>query len=134
MDNRNKILILLTSIFFAGCCYNFEKEIEKMIGFSVSGKIKYETKTEQWDGFQGNGFRVIVYKIKDLNYFIQHIKVDKFNEVDFNNPNNPFAKSEILPFVINGKGFYVSVYTDQKYELVIIDLTNQKLIYHYVFM
>jgi hypothetical protein len=126
--------MLLVSMFLLGCSSHDVKETEKMIGFAVPGKIKYEKKIEQWDNFHGDGFKVIVYKIKDLDYFIQHIKVDKFNEIDFNDPNNPFAKSEIVPFVTNGKGFYISVLTDQEDKSVVIDLTNQKLIYYLILM
>jgi hypothetical protein len=134
MDNKNKILMLLVSMFLFGCSSHNVKEIEKMIGFAVYGKIKYETKTEQWDNFHGDGFKVIVYKIKDLDYFIQHIKADKFNKFDFNDPNNPLVDWDVMPFITNGKGFYISVFTDREYRLIVIDLINQKLIYNYVSM
>jgi hypothetical protein len=136
MDNlKDKILMLFVSISLFGCISHDVKEAEKMVGFAVSKQIKYETKTEYWNDFNGEGFKIIVYKIKNLDYFIQHIKTDKFNEFDFNDTNNPFAKSEIAAFITNGKGYYITLSKEQVYyKAVVIDLFNKQLIYYYVSM
>ena len=55
-----------------------------MIRFAVSNKLKYETKTEGWNNFNDDGFKAIAIKMKSLDYFIQHIKADRFNKFDSN--------------------------------------------------
>lgn len=136
MDNlKGKIIGLIFSLLFFGCGNNHDiKEAEKIIGFKLSSKVKFEKKKEHWNDFNGNGFKILIYGFSDVNYFTVLNNSKKFNEFDFSNTDNPFSNSEVTEFIKGGQGFYKSINNEQESKSVIIDLENKKVIYYYISM
>jgi len=130
---RNKIWVLVASIFLLGCTH-YIKDAEELSGLNLKGKVKFEKKKEYWDNWQGNGFRALVYNITDINYFNSHKNDKGAQEFDFSDKNNPFANSIITEFINNGKGYYYSLDSKQKETALVVDLKNRKMVYYYIFM
>ena len=138
MDNLKDKIVIFTfsifSIFLSGCDNHDIKEAEKLSGLNLNNKVKFEKKKEQWNNFNGNGFKILVYNITDINYFNNHKNNKNITEFDFCDRNNPFANSEITEFINNGKGYYYSFFSEQESKILVVDMKNGKMIYYYTSM
>lgn len=64
---RHLTLFILCFIFIA-CERASLKRAENLLNFSLNNSVCFLQKHEYWDDFNGNGFRVEVYNILDMNY------------------------------------------------------------------
>lgn len=102
--------------------------------FGLLNKVKFENKKEFWNDFNGNGFKILIFRFSDVDYFTVFYNSKKFEKFDFNDVDNPFSNSEITEFILGGHGFYKTIRNKQESVTVIIDLKNRKLIYYYISM
>lgn len=64
---RHLTLFILCFIFIA-CERASLKRAENLLNFSLNNSVCFLQKHEYWNDFNGNGFRVEVYNILDMNY------------------------------------------------------------------
>ena len=77
---RHLTLFILCFIFIA-CERASLKRAENLLNFSLNNSVCFLQKHEYWNDFNGNGFRVEVYNILDMNYITlipQHYNLTLF--------------------------------------------------------
>lgn len=135
---QDKAYIKLTFIIFfyllIGCGNNSITKIERFCGFKVGENLILIEKQENWNEFNGDGYKYKVYKVERLIDSIDEKAIEngfkKFNS----NIENPFSKSEFNSQTKNSIGFYKTQWEEQKTTTVVIDTINQKIIYYYSLM
>lgn len=129
MIARASLLFLL--FIFSSCRrYNMER-IEDTFSLTLNGKIKYENIEEQWNDFNGDGYKIIIFKIdnsEQAQLIDDAIKAD-FIKIPYEDLKSNFNTTEL-------KYFECNVYTNTKYmtnqtERITIDSCNNLLIYYY---
>ena|SRR5690554_542268 len=128
------ITALIISFMFASCTNNHLSDAEKIVGYSLKGKVEFLNKDEKWNDFNGNGYRVEVYKILQSSYFKERYTKEDFKSFDFKNIDNPLNNTDYSEFITNGAGFYKTVWIEDDIETVVIDTVNNKFLYYYSHM
>jgi hypothetical protein len=137
----SKIFVLLLIIFlsyacvllFLSCQNKSVENIEKILGCSVEKKIVFDEKKEQWNDFNGDGYKIMTYTIKEHHFrsIVNTIESKGFNKYD-GRCDESLSKSEVYPIVKSGAGFYKRRNVNDEVETLFIDTINKKMIYHYV--
>lgn len=109
-------------------------DAEKIFNHSLKGKVEYIDKDENWNDFNGNGYRTEVYDILDLSYINEKSKEENFKSFDFKNIDNPLNNTEYSKFLKNGAGFYKTVWLEDEIKTVVVDTLNNKFIYYHSLM
>ncbi|TAM92958.1 MAG: hypothetical protein EPN39_21210 [Chitinophagaceae bacterium] len=91
------------------------------------------SKSEHWNNFNGDGYRVEVYKILDPEYFKRKFN-DNFKVFDFRKKDNPLKNTNYSEYIENGAGFYKSLWNKDEIKTVVIDTVNNKFLYYYCSM
>jgi hypothetical protein len=126
-----RALILFLVFIFSGCKrYNMER-IEDIFSLTLNGKIKYEKIEEQWNDFNGDGYKIINFKIdksEQAQLIDEAIKAG-FVKIPYEDLKSNFNTAEL-------KYLECDVYTNTKYmtnqtERITIDSCNNLLIYYY---
>jgi len=119
---------------FSSCENKNLSDAEKFFGDSLIEKVEYLSSDEKWNDFNGNGFKVDVYEIIDLNY-IKDKSVDKnFKTFNFNENINPLDNTDYSKYIENGSGFYKTIWLKNEIKTIIVDTTNNKFLYYYNLM
>lgn len=128
------ITVLIISLMFSSCENKNLSDAEKFFGDSLIEKVEYLSSDEKWNDFNGNGFKVDVYEIIDLNY-IKDKSVDKnFKTFNFNENINPLDNTDYSKYIENGSGFYKTIWLKNEIKTIIVDTTNNKFLYYYNLM
>lgn len=109
-------------------------DAEKIFNHSLEGKVEYIEKEENWNDFNGNGYRTEVYRILDLNFIKEKSKEEDFKLFDFKNTDNPLNNTEYSKFLKNGAGFYKTIWLEDEIRTVVVDTLNKKFVYYYSIM
>lgn len=133
-DNILKFLIL--PLFFISGCFNPQIErIEIITGLDLSEYLTKQDERNQWNDFNGDGYKVILYKID--NYIIEELvasarnKKFKYYDEDDYESSSFLSNSKFTTLLNNSKGFYKTIWGNNEIETVIIDTTDNKLIYSF---
>ncbi|WP_417354154.1 hypothetical protein [Flavobacterium sp.] len=128
------ITVLIISLMFSSCVNKNLSDAEKFFGDSLIEKVEYLSSDEKWNDFNGNGFKVDVYEIIDLNY-IKGKSVDKnFKTFNFNENINPLDNTDYSKYIENGSGFYKTIWLENEIKTIVVDTTNNKFLYYYNLM
>jgi hypothetical protein len=129
-DNRI-FLILAFMLFFSACQNKSVTIMESFIGMKLKDKISFDSKSEQWNDFNGNGHKVLIYNIKEghLKSIAKESRERGFLNYDTNEENNHFSKSTLSPFIENSIGLYKTKEVKNEIHTVLIDMTNGKIFY-----
>lgn len=119
---------------FSSCTNNHLSDAEKIVGYSLKGKVEFLNKDEKWNDFNGNGYRVEVYKILDTTYFINKPIKEGFKSFDFNKTDNPLNNTDYSEFIENGAGVYKTVWIGDDIKIIVVDTVNNKFLYYYSYM
>lgn len=119
---------------FSSCVNKNLSDVEKFFGDSLIDKVEYLSSDEKWNDFNGNGFKVDVYEIIDLNY-IKDKSVDKnFKTFNFNESKSPLNNTDYSKYIENGSGFYKTIWLENEIKTIVVDTTNNKFLYYYNLM
>lgn len=109
-------------------------DAEKIFNHSLEGKVEYIEEDENWNDFNGNGYRTEVYSILDLKYINEKCKEEGFKLFNFKNIDNPLNNTEYSEFLQNGAGFYKTLWLEDEIKTVVVDTLNNKFIYYHSMM
>src|SRR5699024_2984928 len=96
---RYVIFLMLCPMFLFSCKENHLSQAEKIFGYPLKGKVEYLSKNEKWNNFNGNGYKVEVYKILDLEYFKNKFKDSEFKKFDFKLKGNPLSNTNYSEYI-----------------------------------
>lgn len=128
----NKIYLIVAIMMFFSSCQNKSVTImESFTGMKLKDKISFDSKSEQWNDFNGNGHKVMIYKVKEgqLESIAKESRKKGFKDYDTNEENNHFSKSTLAPFIENSSGLYKTKEENNEIHTVLIDMTNGKIFY-----
>lgn len=128
------ITVLIISLMFSSCVNKNLSDAEKFFGDSLRDKVEYLSSDEKWNDFNGNGFRVDIYEIKDLNYFKDKLIDKNFKTFNFNENNNPIDNTDYSKYIENGSGFYKTSWLENEIKTIVVNTTNNKFLYYYSLM
>src|SRR5690554_4345320 len=128
------ITVLIVSLMFTSCINKHLKDVEDIFGYSLKDKIEYLSKDEKWNDFNGNGFRVEIYEIIDLNYFKDKSLYKNFKSFNFKDNNNPLGNTDYSKYIQNGSGYYKTIWFENKIKTIVVDTTNNKFLFYYSLM
>lgn len=142
MENLNRIVIILFTLTFFSCTEYNMNEIEKYSGLSLENKITYNNRIKEWDNFKGDGCAFLIFDIKktyreDLKNKVKNKKWNEFG-IDSNSPNFSSEidiskhREEVSEYLHNAKGFFLREQTEKEIRNILIDTTNNRLIYYYI--
>ena len=106
---RNLTLLFLCFIFIA-CERPSLKRAENLLNFSLNNSVSFLQKHEYWNDFNGNGFRIEVYDILDMNYIKNMFEKSHLKSFNYNKKYDAIRNSECGKFINNGAGFYKTIW------------------------
>ncbi|MBF1418245.1 hypothetical protein [Prevotella histicola] len=127
---RNLTLLFLCFIFIA-CERPSLKRAENLLNFSLNNSVSFLQKHEYWNNFNGNGFRIEVYNILDMNYIRNMSEKSHLKSFNYNKKYDAIRNSECGKFINNGAGFYKTIWKGDNIETVVIDTLNKKFLFCY---
>ncbi|RRC96768.1 hypothetical protein EII32_11070 [Prevotella sp. OH937_COT-195] len=130
---RNFTLFILCIIFIA-CERSSLKRAENVLNFPLNNSVCFLQEYEYWNDFNGNGFRIEVYNILDMNYIRNMSEKSHLKSFNCNKKNDELRNSEYSKFINNGAGFYKTIWKDDNIETVVIDTLNKKFLFYYCFL
>ncbi|WP_417369485.1 hypothetical protein [Flavobacterium beibuense] len=128
------ITVLMISLMFSSCVNKNLSDAEKFFGDSLIDKVEYLSSDEKWSDFNGNGFKVDVYEIIDLNYIKDKSADKNFKTFNFNENINPLDNTDYSKYIENGSGFYKTIWLENEIKTIVVDTTNNKFLYYYNLM
>lgn len=128
------ITVLIISLMFSSCENKNLSDVEKFFGDSLIDKVEYLSSDEKWNDFNGNGFKVDVYEIIDLNYIKDKSVYKNFKTFNFNESKNPLNNTDYSKYIENGSGFYKTIWLENEIKTIVVDTTNNKFLYYYNLM
>lgn len=136
MDTQiGKLIFFAFLIFLFGCSNPDIKKIESLTGLRINKQISKQDEIHQWNDFNGNGHKIIVYKINDK--YIKEV-YDSLSNRGFqpytqnkDKSGEVFSNSEIAPYIKNSNGLFKTEWIEDEITTIVIDSTNSKLIYYY---
>ena len=132
MDFRiDKYLLISIVLIFFACSSDKTKEIEDYSGIDLQNKITFVKDTSHWNNFNGNGFKVLIYEIKNdnLNEIIQSAKQLKYKNLK--SYDSEFSNFDITPYIKASQGLFKTEWLDNEIKTIVLDTVNSKLIYYY---
>ena len=123
-------------MFTVGCAGSSVKYVENSSGLKLKGKINLEKKTEHWNEFNGNGYRLMVYKVDSiyLNQISMDAKALNFIDYDISEGVNPFGDLLVDTILNMGNGSYKITWNDNEITIIVVDQKNMKIICYYNFL
>lgn len=145
-EEINKVMkalsIFVLYIFLFTSCTNSEiKDIENFSELDLKNKMTYNTRYDEWQSFTGDGCAVILYNIKSeyQPVIYSEIKANGWTSFGEENEEYPYSSDfKLQKYKIEKnqywkKGFYKRVDLNNEIHSIIIDTTNNTLLYYYVF-
>lgn len=129
--NKVYLMVVAMIMFFSSCQNKSLATVESFIGIKLKDKVSFESKSEQWNDFNGNGHKVMIYKINEgqLQSIVEESRKMGFKEYNTNNENDYFSKSTLAPFITESNGLYKTQEENNEVHTVLIDMTNGKVYY-----
>ena len=123
------ILILLFSL--SGCKRYDTDEIEKFFNLPLKDNLEFVTVDEQWNDFNGDGEKVVLFKIDKTEAKKLYIiaKAQGFKEINTNSATENFTKRELK--YINGNVLYKTHFKENEVRTLVIDSLNGKVTFYY---
>lgn len=128
--------LILILMFTVGCAGSSVKYVENSSGLKLKGKINLEKKTEHWNEFNGNGYRLMVYKVDSiyLNQISMDAKALNFIDYDISEGVNPFGDLLVDTILNMGNGSYKITWNDNEITIIVVDQKNMKIICYYNYL
>lgn len=109
-------------------------KMESITGVQLSNLLEKQDEVNQWNDFNGNGFKIVTYSIEKervLEVFTT-CKSKGFTAFGGNEDSSAlYSNTELLPFIENSNGIYKTEWIENEITTVVIDTTNNKLFYFY---
>lgn len=131
-----QLIILSLCLIMSGCTSNHLRNVEETLNSPLKDKVEYiGIVEEQWDDFHGDGYRIEVYKILDVDYINELAKNNYLKKFDTGNDNDVFNNTHLAKHIINRAGYYRDIENAEHNEqrTIVIDTVNNQLIYSYIF-
>ena len=128
------ITLLILCLIFIDCERPSLKRAENLLNFSLNNSVSFLQKHEYWNDFNGNGFRIEVYNILDMNYIRNMSEKSHLKSFNCNKKYDAIRNSECGKFINNGAGFYKTIWKGDNIETVVIDTLNKKFLFCYRFI
>lgn len=124
------IVILVLVIQSCGIKQKYSiRTIETLMNVSIAKDVEFSLCEEQWTDFNGDGYRICVFDIKDTEALYSKIDTTQLERVS---QNKHELEREVHPY-INGNTVYYYKVVDHKgdTDYVILDVETRKLIHFY---
>lgn len=121
------ILSLLTFLF--GCKRYNTSELEDFFHLPLSDKIEFLKVDEQWNDFNGDGEKVVVFKIKskEINAILKSARENDFKVTNIDIDEKIFTARQLK--YIKGEVLYKTIHKPNETNTVAIDSLNGILTY-----
>ncbi|PKL80003.1 MAG: hypothetical protein CVV25_06005 [Ignavibacteriae bacterium HGW-Ignavibacteriae-4] len=137
LKDKFKLIFITSFLILVGCSNPNIKRIESISGIKLEEYLTKIEVIEQWNDFNGNGNKIIIYKIEKekVNFITNSLTLKGFNTFNMNNDSTDlFSNSELAPFLKNSEGVYKDNWFQNEFTTIIIDTVNKKLIYFFTIM
>gem|GEM_PF-3742810 len=126
----NYKIFFLTFLMFLSCNdSNLTSKIESIFDLEVSKSIKYVSKKEEWNEFNGDGYRIVNYIVEDgYNWEIQLSMKTKgavYRSRDY------FVCSELENVIISDSVLYLTKEKLGESHILLYDSTQKTFVYLY---
>ena len=126
----NYKIFFLTFLMFLSCNdSNLTSKIESIFDLEVSKSIKYVSKKEEWNEFNGDGYRIVNYIVEDgYNWEIQLSMKTKgavYRSRDY------FVCSELENAIISDSVLYLAKEKLGESHILLYDSTQKTFVYLY---
>lgn len=114
-----------------GCKRYDIDELEKLFNLPLKNKLEFVTVDEQWNDFNGDGEKVVLFKIDktEAKKLYAIAKAQGFKEINTNSTIENFTERELK--YINGHVLYKTHYKEDEARRLVIDSLNAKVTYYY---
>lgn len=121
-------VILFLMSFLVTSCFNPISEMEKLVGMSMKEALTPVTEENQWNEFNGDGYKIKVYQVKRdcLERYNAAFKSKGFIEYD---PAS-WEQSEMYQYIKDSQGLYKRFSKDNEYICVFLNLEAGTIIYY----
>lgn len=125
-------VILFLMSFLGTSCYNPISEMEKLVGMSMEEALTPVTEENQWNEFNGDGYKIKVYQVKRdcLERYNAAFKSKGFIEY------NPalWEQSEMYRYIKDSQGLYKSFTKNNEDIRVFLNMDAGTIIYFLVIL
>ena len=113
-------------------CFNPISEMEKLVGLSMKVALTPVTEENQWNEFNGDGYKIKVYQVKRdcLERYNAAFKSKGFIEY---NPAS-WEQSEMYRYIKDSHGLYKRFTKNNEYTLVFLNMDAGTIIYFLVIL
>ena len=127
----NYKIFFLTFLMFLSCNdSNLTSKIESIFDLEVSKSIKYVSKKEEWNEFNGDGYRIVNYIVEDgYNWEIQLLMKTKgavYRSRDY------FVCSELENVIISDSVLYLTKEKLGESHILLYDSTQKTFVYFFL--
>lgn len=121
-------------LFFLSCNDRNVSSIEAIIGLDLRHKVSFEEKWEEWVDLNGNGQKIIVYKIEGhhLQTVIDEARKNGFEEYNYDDLDFSSNRKRLSTYIENSMGVYKTFLKNNEVKTVLIDSTHSKLVYQLI--
>lgn len=125
-------VILFLMSFLVTSCFNPISEMEKLVGMSMKDALTPVTEENQWNEFNGDGYKIKVYQVKRdcLERYNAAFKSKGFIEY---NPAS-WEQSEMYRYIKDSHGLYKRFTKNNEYTLVFLNMDAGTIIYFLVIL
>lgn len=125
-------VILFLMSFLVTSCFNPISEMEKLVGMSMKEALTPVTEENQWNEFNGDGYKIKVYQVKRdcLERYNAAFKLKGFIEY------NPalWEQSEMYRYIKDSQGLYKSFTKNNEDIRVFLNMDAGTIIYFLVIL
>lgn len=125
-------VILFLMSFLVTSCFNPISEMEKLVGMSMKDALTPVTEENQWNEFNGDGYKIKVYQVKRdcLERYNAAFKSKGFIEY------NPalWEQSEMYRYIKDSQGLYKSFTKNNEDIRVFLNMDAGTIIYFLVIL
>lgn len=133
MTSIFKTFVILVLMSFLGTsCANPISEMEKLVGMSMKEALTPVTEENQWNEFNGDGYKIKVYQIKRdcLEQYNAAFKLKGF--IEYNAAL--WEQSEMYRYIKDSQGLYKSFTKNNEYICVFLNMDAGTIIYYLVIL
>lgn len=125
-------VILFLMSFLVTSCFNPISEMEKLVGMSMNEGLTPVTEENQWNEFNGDGYKIKVYQVKRdcLERYNAAFKSKGFIEYD----PALYEQSEMYRYIKDSQGLYKSFTKNNEDIRVFLNMDAGTIIYFLVIL
>lgn len=125
-------VILFLMSFLVTSCFNPISEMEKLVGMSMNEGLTPVTEENQWNEFNGDGYKIKVYQVKRdcLERYNAAFKSKGFIEYD----PALYEQSEMYRYIKDSQGLYKSYTKNNEDIRVFLNMDAGTIIYYLVIL